>query len=85
MASSVAKAVGSIIAAGEIPRQDVELSAAAIVGALAEALVGPLSPISGEKPPDELTGVLRVAQIADRHDERVALSLVPQCDELQRR
>lgn len=42
------------IAAGEIPRQDVELSAAAIVGALAEALVGPLSPISGEKPPDDV-------------------------------
>jgi len=35
------------IAAGEIPDQDVELSAAAVVGAIAEALVGPLSPVAG--------------------------------------
>lgn len=35
------------IAAGEIPDQDVELSAAALVGAIAEALVGPLSPVAG--------------------------------------
>jgi hypothetical protein len=35
------------IAAGEFPEQDVELSAAALVGAIAEALVGPLSPIAG--------------------------------------
>lgn len=35
------------IAAGEIPEQDVELSAAALVGAIAEALVGPLSPVAG--------------------------------------
>jgi len=36
------------VAAGEIPRQDVELSAAALVGAVAEALVGPLSPVAGQ-------------------------------------
>lgn len=35
------------IAAGEIPEQDVELSAAAVVGAIAESLVGPLSPVAG--------------------------------------
>jgi AcrR family transcriptional regulator len=35
------------IAAGEIPDQNVELSAAALVGAIAEALVGPLSPVAG--------------------------------------
>jgi AcrR family transcriptional regulator len=35
------------IAAGELPDQDVELSAAAVVGAVAEALVGPLSPVAG--------------------------------------
>jgi AcrR family transcriptional regulator len=34
------------IAAGELPEQDVELTAAALVGALAEALVGPLSPVA---------------------------------------
>jgi len=35
------------IAAGEIPEQDVELTAAAVVGAIAESLVGPLSPVGG--------------------------------------
>jgi AcrR family transcriptional regulator len=36
------------IAAGEIPEQNVELSAAAVVGAIAESLVGPLSPLGGQ-------------------------------------
>jgi AcrR family transcriptional regulator len=36
------------IAAGEIPEQNAELSAAALVGAIAESLVGPLSPIGGQ-------------------------------------
>jgi AcrR family transcriptional regulator len=36
------------IAAGEIPEQNVELSAAALVGAIAESLVGPLSPVAGQ-------------------------------------
>jgi len=36
------------IASGEIPDQNVELSAAALVGAIAESLVGPLSPIAGQ-------------------------------------
>lgn len=35
------------VAAGELPDQDAELSAAALVGAIAEALVGPLSPLAG--------------------------------------
>jgi AcrR family transcriptional regulator len=35
------------IAAGEIPDQDVELCAAGLVGAIAESLVGPLSPAAG--------------------------------------
>jgi hypothetical protein len=35
------------IAAGELPDQNVEFSAAALVGAIAESLVGPLSPVSG--------------------------------------
>ncbi len=34
------------IAAGEVPDQDVAVTAAALVGALGEALVGPLSPIA---------------------------------------
>jgi len=36
------------IAAGEIPDQNVELSAAALVGAIAESMVGPLSPVAGQ-------------------------------------
>ncbi len=36
------------IAAGEIPEQNVELSAAAVIGAIAESLVGPLSPVAGQ-------------------------------------
>ena len=36
------------IAAGEIPEQNPELTAAALVGVIAETLVGPLSPIGGD-------------------------------------
>jgi AcrR family transcriptional regulator len=39
----VARALAEAIAAGEAPEQDVELTAAALVGAVAEALVGPLA------------------------------------------
>lgn len=39
------------IDAGEIPPQDAELTAAALVGGVGEALVGPLSPV-GEEPRD---------------------------------
>jgi AcrR family transcriptional regulator len=39
------------IAAGEIPEQDVALTAAALVGGVGEALVGPLSPPAGTAPP----------------------------------
>ena len=41
------------IAAGEIPDQNAELSAAAVVGAIAESLVGPLSPVAGQIASDE--------------------------------
>jgi AcrR family transcriptional regulator len=36
------------IAAGEFPEQNAELTAAALVGIIAETLVGPLSPLEGE-------------------------------------
>jgi hypothetical protein len=42
------------VAAGELPDQDPAVTAAALVGALGEALVGPLSPIGGEADPDAL-------------------------------
>jgi AcrR family transcriptional regulator len=46
------------IAAGEIPPQDADLSAAAIVGAIAESMVGPLAPHAKTKSPDDLIATL---------------------------
>jgi hypothetical protein len=46
------------IAAGELPDQDVELAAAALVGALGEALVGPLSPVAPHVDEDRLVAGL---------------------------
>jgi AcrR family transcriptional regulator len=43
------------ITSGELPEQDPEVAAAALVGALGEALVGPLSPTGGNADPDDLT------------------------------
>ncbi len=37
------------IEAGELPEQDAELTAASLIGAISEALVGPLSPVRGER------------------------------------
>ena len=48
----MAKLLRRGVAAGESPSQNVELSAAAIVGAIAESLVGPLAPV-GEITSDE--------------------------------
>jgi AcrR family transcriptional regulator len=48
------------IAAGEIPEQNVELTAAALVGGVGEALVGPLSPLAEPAPPAaEIIAALR--------------------------
>jgi len=47
------------VAAGELPEQDVEFSAAAVVGAIAESLVGPLSPIGGQvAAPEDIIAML---------------------------
>ena len=45
-----AQALQSGIEAGELPEQNVELTAAALVGGCGEALVGPLSPLAGSRP-----------------------------------
>jgi AcrR family transcriptional regulator len=45
-----AHALRAGIEAGELPEQDVEFTAAALVGGCGEALVGPLSPLSDERP-----------------------------------
>jgi AcrR family transcriptional regulator len=48
------------IATGELPAQNAELTAAALVGGCGEALVGPLSPLAGERPSsDEVLAALR--------------------------
>ena len=52
-AALIAEALVAGIAAGELPAQDVELTAAALVGGCGEALVGPLSPLAGTAPETE--------------------------------
>jgi AcrR family transcriptional regulator len=57
----VAEALRAGIAGGEIPPQDIGLTAAALVGGCGEALVGPLSPVAAAQPPgQELVPALRV-------------------------
>lgn len=57
----LAAGLRAAIAAGELPRQDAELTAAALVGGIGEALVGPLSPLAAGSPPAaELVASLRV-------------------------
>jgi AcrR family transcriptional regulator len=59
-AAVVADELGAAVAAGEVPAQDVALSAAALVGGCGEALVGPLSPLaSGPPSADEVVAALR--------------------------
>jgi AcrR family transcriptional regulator len=48
-----ADALRAGIEAGELPSQDVELTAAALVGGCGEALVGPLSPLADTRKPSD--------------------------------
>jgi len=60
-ASLIAEALRAGIAAGELPDQDAEFTAAALVGGCGEALVGPLSPVAGGPPrTDQILTALRV-------------------------
>lgn len=59
-AGLVAEVLREAVAAGEVPRQDVEFTAAAVVGGCGEALVGPLSPFAGTRPAaSEVVSALR--------------------------
>jgi AcrR family transcriptional regulator len=59
-AEVIAESLRAGIAAGELPEQNIELTAAALVGGCGEALVGPLSPVGGEHPSgQEVLGALR--------------------------
>lgn len=56
----VAEELRAGIAAHELPPQNAELTAAALVGGCGEALVGPLSPVAHRRPPaDEVVDALR--------------------------
>jgi AcrR family transcriptional regulator len=48
-AELIAEVLEAGIATGELPAQDAKLTAAALVGGCAEALVGPLSPVAGSR------------------------------------
>lgn len=63
------------IDAGAIPGQDAELAAAALVGAIAEALVGPLSPLAGQtaSEPAIVAGIVEICLRAAGADTRRAV------------
>jgi AcrR family transcriptional regulator len=52
-AALIAEGLQAGIAGGELPEQNVRLTAAALVGGCGEALVGPLSPLAGARPSSE--------------------------------
>jgi AcrR family transcriptional regulator len=59
-AEVIAEGLRAGIEAGELPEQNVELTAAALVGGCGEALVGPLSPVAAETPSsEEIVAALR--------------------------
>jgi AcrR family transcriptional regulator len=58
-AALVASLLRAAIAAGELPEQNVELTAAALVGGCGEALVGPLAPVGARVSVDEVLVALR--------------------------
>jgi AcrR family transcriptional regulator len=60
-AALIAEGLRAGIRAGELPEQNVELTAAALVGGCGEALVGPLSPLTDPSPSSEqIVAALRV-------------------------
>ncbi|WP_335933147.1 TetR/AcrR family transcriptional regulator [Streptomyces sp. PTD5-9] len=50
--------VAAGVAAGELPPQDTRLSAAAVIGAVGEALLGPLSPVGERADPEPVVAGL---------------------------
>jgi len=62
------------IATSELPDQDADLVGAALVGALGEALVGPLSPVAPHSDPDVLVAKLVafcLRSVTDHQDAHV--------------
>jgi AcrR family transcriptional regulator len=60
------------VAAGELPDQDPELAAAALVGAIGEALVGPLSPAGPDVDEDALVAGLTAFCLRSVTDQEIA-------------
>jgi AcrR family transcriptional regulator len=54
-----AEVIAAGVESGELPPQDPATSAAALVGAIGEALVGPVSPTTASRDPESLVGSLR--------------------------
>jgi AcrR family transcriptional regulator len=57
------------VRSGELPPQDVEVTAAALVGGLGEALVGPLSPTSPDRDPHLIESLVEFCIRAVTHKE----------------
>jgi AcrR family transcriptional regulator len=55
----VAETLGAAIADGEVPDQDAEFTAAALVGGCGEVLVGPLSVVGARPPTEQIVASLR--------------------------
>jgi AcrR family transcriptional regulator len=54
----IAEIVADGVRSGELPEQDVEVTAAALVGAIGETMLGPLSPTANGSDPDALIASL---------------------------
>jgi AcrR family transcriptional regulator len=60
-AAIVAEMLDAAIESGDVPSQDVEFTAAALVGGCGEALAGPLSPLAGaDAPGEQVVSALRM-------------------------
>jgi AcrR family transcriptional regulator len=67
-----AAAVRDGIAAGELPDQDAAFTATALVGAIGEALVGPLSPTGAEADADALVANLITFSLRSTTDQELS-------------
>jgi AcrR family transcriptional regulator len=72
-AEHFAAIVADGVDAGELPPQNADLAGAALVGALAEALVGPLSPVAPASDPDALVADLVAFCLRSVTDREVAV------------
>jgi AcrR family transcriptional regulator len=72
-----AAAVRDGIAAGELPDQDAAFTATALVGAIGEALVGPLSPTGAPADPEALVANLITFSLRSTTDQELSADVHP--------